>query len=254
MAYTVKDLAKVSGVSVRTLHFYDEIGLLKPAYHGTNGTRLYEEKELLKLQQILFFRELKFELKQIQKILGASNFNQLAALTSHKLILEKDMHRTKGLIETIDKTIERLQGRRSMKDEELYEGFSKETQEEYLQYWKNKIGENHPHFVECKANTKNWSKKEFDQAGKSIESLTQKMKDCLDSGKAADSDEMQELIRQHYDWLKQFWTPDREAYIARGEGYTEFEWKKFYKKFDPHHPKLASFQAEAMRVFAEKNL
>ena len=62
MAYTVKKLAAISGVSVRTLHWYDEVGLLKPAYHGANGYRFYEEAQLLMLQQILFYRELGFEL------------------------------------------------------------------------------------------------------------------------------------------------------------------------------------------------
>ena len=73
MAYTVKKLAAMSGVSVRTLHFYDEVGLLKPAYVGANGYRFYEEAQLLTLQQILFYRELGFELKQIKRILGRNN-------------------------------------------------------------------------------------------------------------------------------------------------------------------------------------
>ena len=72
MAYTVKKLAAMSGVSVRTLHWYDEVGLLKPAYHGANGYRYYEETQLLTLQQILFYRELGFELKQIKRVLGRS--------------------------------------------------------------------------------------------------------------------------------------------------------------------------------------
>jgi MerR family transcriptional regulator, thiopeptide resistance regulator len=82
MAYTVTKLAKISGVSVRTLHFYDEIGLLKPAYYGSNGYRYYEEEQLLTLQQILFFKELGFELKRIQSILRKSNFDKLADLLS----------------------------------------------------------------------------------------------------------------------------------------------------------------------------
>src|SRR5580658_3887133 len=102
MAYTVSKLAKISGISVRTLHWYDQVGLLKPAYHGENGYRYYEEEQLLILQQILFFRELKFELKKIQKILGRSDFDQLSALCSHKKILEKELGRTKQLLETID--------------------------------------------------------------------------------------------------------------------------------------------------------
>src|SRR6476469_6413106 len=83
MAYTVKQVSKLSGVSVRALHFYDQTGLLKPARYGANGYRFYEEPQLLVLQQILFYRELGFELKQIQRILGRADFEKVAALRSH---------------------------------------------------------------------------------------------------------------------------------------------------------------------------
>src|ERR1043166_4909697 len=108
MAYTVKQVAAMSGVSVRTLHFYDEVGLLKPAYYGANGYRYYEEKELLLLQQILFFRELGFEIKQIQRILGRSDFDTTVALLSHRQVLEKNVKKTRSLIKTIDKTLAHL--------------------------------------------------------------------------------------------------------------------------------------------------
>ena len=84
MVYTVKKLSELSGVTVRTLHFYEEAGLLKPAYYGSNGYRYYEENELLQLQQILFFKELGLSIKQISKVLGSNDFDQLAALHSHK--------------------------------------------------------------------------------------------------------------------------------------------------------------------------
>src|SRR3954467_6064172 len=80
MAYTVKQLTAMSGVSVRTLHFYDETGLLKPAYYGSNGYRFYQESQLLTLQQILFYRELGFELKRIKQVLGRAKFEKVAAL------------------------------------------------------------------------------------------------------------------------------------------------------------------------------
>src|SRR6266436_3831407 len=124
MAYTVKQVAAMSGVSVRTLHFYDETGLLKPAYYGANGYRFYEEPQLLTLQQILFYRELGFELKQIQRILGRADFEKIAALQSHRKVLEKDLVRTRSLIETIDKTIQHLQGTKNMKTNEMFAGFS----------------------------------------------------------------------------------------------------------------------------------
>jgi DNA-binding transcriptional MerR regulator len=124
MAYTVKQVARMSGVTVCALHFYDETGLLKPACLGANGYRFYEEPQLLTLQQILFYRELGFELKRIKQILGRRKFEKVAALLSHRQVLEKDVTRTRTLIETIDKTIKHLKGKRKMKDEELFYGFS----------------------------------------------------------------------------------------------------------------------------------
>ena len=124
MAYTVKQLAVISGVSVRTLHFYDEMALLKPAYTKANGYRIYEEPQLLMLQQILFYRELGFELKRINEILSHRKFEKIAALKSHRQVLEENVTRTRTLIETIDKTISHLKGKKMMKSEELFKGFS----------------------------------------------------------------------------------------------------------------------------------
>ncbi len=114
----------MSRVSVRTLHFYDESGLLKPAYYGANGYRFYEEPQLLVLQQILFYRELGFELRQIQRILARADFGKLAALQSHRKVMEKDLARTRRLIETVDKTIQHLKGKKKMKSQEMFAGFS----------------------------------------------------------------------------------------------------------------------------------
>ena len=114
----------MSGVSVRTLHFYDETGLLKPAYHGANGYRYYGEQQLLMLQQILFYRELGFELKQIRHILGKDDFERVAALESHREVLHARLSRTRTLTETIDKTIQHLKGTRKMTSEEMFAGFT----------------------------------------------------------------------------------------------------------------------------------
>ena len=84
MSYTVKKLARISGVSPRTLRFYDEIGLLKPAFYGDNQYRYYEEEQLLLLQQILFYRELDLPLNDIQGIVHSNDFNKIEALQSHR--------------------------------------------------------------------------------------------------------------------------------------------------------------------------
>src|SRR3990167_11052656 len=110
MPYTVKKLAGISGVSPRALRFYDEIGLLKPAYYGDNQYRYYEEEQLLMLQQILFFRELGFPLTEIQEIFSSHDFDKIDALNAHKSILQSNLERTKTLIKTIDKNISHFRG------------------------------------------------------------------------------------------------------------------------------------------------
>lgn len=124
MAYTVKQLSELSGVTVRTLHFYEEQGLLNPSYYGANGYRYYEEKELLQLQQILFFKELGFSLKQIEKVLGRNDFDQLAALYSHKKALTNEWEKIGQLLKTVDKTIKHIQGKKKMKDKEMFDSFN----------------------------------------------------------------------------------------------------------------------------------
>src|SRR5580704_11903685 len=123
MAYTVRRVSGLSGVSIRTLHFYDEVGLLKPSYVSASGYRYYEEPQLLTLQQILFYRELGFELKDIKSILGRADFEQAATLESHRSVLEKNLARTQTLIATIDKTIQHVRGTKKMNSEEMFAGF-----------------------------------------------------------------------------------------------------------------------------------
>src|SRR5438105_12495536 len=124
MAYTVNKLARLSGISARTLHFYDEIGLLKPAYYGDNNYRYYEEEQLLILQQILFYRELSFPLNDIQRIISSDDFNKIDSLISHRQVLAQNLDRTKKLINTIDQTIAYLRDKITMHDEELFVGFA----------------------------------------------------------------------------------------------------------------------------------
>ncbi len=123
MAYMVRQVARLSGVSVRTLHFYDELGLLKPASVSATGYRYYEEPQLLTLQQILFYRELGLELKQIKNILVRADFERAAALESHRSVLQKSLARTQTLIATIDKTVEHVRGRKKMNSDEMFAGF-----------------------------------------------------------------------------------------------------------------------------------
>ena len=249
MAYTVKQLSELSGVTVRTLHFYEEVGLLKPAYYGANRYRYYEEKELLQLQQILFFKELGFTLKQIRKVLGRSDFDQLAALHSHKLALTREWKKIGKLIETIDKTIKHLQGKKKMKDKEIFGGFSlikvgkgSETyfaaEELVLQSLKEPAVDRGQLFRE-----------EVDRTARNLYS---KLVDCMEKDLGPSTEKVQSLIQKHYALTETFHHTTNEMYRALAQLYLEHP--EFRKQLDAIHPKLAEFLFKAMHAFADSQL
>lgn len=252
MVYTVTKLAKISGTSVRTLHWYDQIGLLKPAYHGTNGYRYYEEEQLLMLQQILFFRELGFELKQIGKILKRSDFDTISALSSHRQILEKNVERTKKLIKTIDKTIKHLKGKTKMEEKEIFAGFSKEQQAEYERQIIERFGDQgKAHIEEGKQNAKNWSKTDEDNFKKEFVEICKELTCLLERNCKPDANEVQGEIRKHFRWLSKCWTPTKESYAGHGQFIADSELRKAYEVY---HSRLPEFMAEAIKIFSDREL
>lgn len=123
MNYTVKAVAILSGITVRTLQYYDEIGLLKPAFIGENNYRYYQEEELLKLQQILFFKELGLSLQQVKDIVNTKDFNTLEVLRLHTTEVQRRIEHLNRLLTTIDKTIDYLEGKHSLDTKDMFYGF-----------------------------------------------------------------------------------------------------------------------------------
>jgi MerR family transcriptional regulator, thiopeptide resistance regulator len=252
MAYTVKQVATISGVSVRTLHFYDEAGLLKPAYHGANGYRFYEEPQLLTLQQILFYRELGFELKQIKRILNRADFEKIAALESHRKVLRKNLGRTRKLITTIDKTIEHLKGTKKMKTNELFAGFDPKEQAKHEQYLIHRFGDGMKEGIALsKARVKDWKKADWEKSGTAFNAICRDLVSAMEQGLTPESPEVQRVIRRHYEWLKKFWTPNRESYAGHSQIVVDSDLRKPY---EAHHPQLPEFAAAAMNAFADAEL
>jgi DNA-binding transcriptional MerR regulator len=252
MAYTVKKLAAMSGVSVRTLHFYDEVGLLQPAYHGANGYRFYEEPQLLNLQQILFYRELGFELKQIKRILSRPDFDKIAALKSHRKVLQKNLAKTRELIQTIDKTIEHLKGTKKMKSQELFEGFDPKQQAKHEQYLIDRYGDcMRDEIAKSKEKVKNWTKANWEKSGLAFAEICNDLVGLMGRELPGDSREVQEVIRRHHQWLKQFWTPTRESYAGHSQLIVDSDLRKAYEAY---HPQLPEYIGAAIRVFAEREL
>lgn len=244
MVFTVSQMAEISGVSVRTLHFYDEEGLLKPAYVGENGYRYYEGAQLLRLQQILFFRELKFELKEIRRILAKSGFNQLAALSSHKRVLEKELARIRRLIRTIDRTVEHVTGQKTMKDKEMFYGFSLVNR-----------GKGTESYYEAETAVLTRVKKTDIPREEILEKtydLFRKFVKCIGKGLKPSSAEVQKLVGEHYAYVRQFHTEPEKVYPALAQLYREHP--EFRKQMEPFHQDLPDFLSEAMKIYSEKEL
>ena len=136
MAYSIKEIADLAGVSTRTLRYYDEIGLLPPAAVGSNGYRIYDRDSLLQLQSILFYRELDVPLKEIELLMNRPDFSPLQALRKQRDSLQRRVQRLERLIETIDQTMETIQGESEMSEKAYFEGFDESKyEEEARQRW-----------------------------------------------------------------------------------------------------------------------
>lgn len=202
--FTVKQLSKLAGVTPRTLHHYDAIGLLKPSRIGDNGYRYYGEESLLRLQQILFYRELDIPLDEIKQIIGRRDFDVLGALHTHKEALQKQARRLERLIQTVDHTIDYLKGNKPMSEKGLFEGFSEEQQEKYAleaeqMYDPETVRESNRKWKGYSA-----AKKEAILAeGKAI---YQDMIAVMPKG--ADSPEAQAIVERWRKHMDYFWTPN----------------------------------------------
>ena len=252
--YTVKKMADISGVSVRALHHYDHIGLFSPSYVGENGYRYYDEKDVLKLQQILFFRELGFKLKDISSLIG-QNFDQVHALKTHREALLEKNQRLLLLVNTIDRTINNINGVEEMTEKEMFEGFDPEKQAQYEEYLVNRYGDKAKAAIkQSKETTRNWKAEDIRKNQEEWNNLLKELAEAMNNHVDVSSAAVQKLVKKHFDMVKEHWTPDRDSYVALGQSYTEFIWADAFKSQDANHPKLAQYLASAMKVFAEANL
>jgi DNA-binding transcriptional MerR regulator len=244
--FTVKQLSKLAGVTPRTLHHYDEIGLLKPSRVGDNGYRYYGEESLLRLQQILFYRELDIPLDDIKKIMGRRDFDILGALQTHKDALNKQVTRLNRLIQTVDNTIDHLKGHNIMSENAYFEGFTEEEQEKYA------LEAEQLYDAETvRASNKKW--KSYSAAKK--ESIMAEGKavyvDMIAAmPKGADSPEVQVIVERWRKHTDHFWTPNLDQLLGLANGYNDDP--RFKANFDKMHPHLAEFMREAVKVYVEK--
>ncbi|MDB5542197.1 MAG: hypothetical protein JWQ89_3924 [Devosia sp.] len=252
-ALTVKQVAKVSGVSIRTLHHYDEIGLLKPAYTGRNRYRYYGRDELLRLQQILLHRELGIPLGEIGAILDAPGFDRLEALRGQRQRLSEEARRYARLVRTIDRTIASLEGERAMKNADLYKGISPEKQAEYEAWLVEKYGGDMPDRIALgKEKIGSLTEAEQQKRMEDLHDIEQGLAEGLRRGVPMGSPSLDPQLARHRKWIEFMW--DRpcppEAYASLADLYTSHP--DFVARYEAIEPGLAEYLAGSMMVYARR--
>ncbi|MGV3507910.1 MAG: MerR family transcriptional regulator [Sphingobacteriaceae bacterium] len=252
--YSVKQLAKIAGITVRTLHLYDKLGLVKPHIRTDARYRLYGEKELLRLQQVLFYKELDFPLKDIRLILDDPDFNLVAALKSHKQALKSKKNRINTLLKTIDKTIITLNNKTMLNLNELYEGLSHEEVSAYRNKAIEAYGEEV--VIKSEAYLQTQSKEELKlliakQKSLAIELSWLKMED-------PGSTTVQELVHEHYINTRKLWgthqASDKQAATYKGLGQLYLSDERFTTINDKPDQEFARFLSLAMAFYADNRL
>jgi DNA-binding transcriptional MerR regulator len=241
----VKEVADLVGISVRTLHHYDEIGLLKPDDLTDAGYRKYSKENLEDLQQILFFRELGFPLKKIKEIVHNPFFNQEEALKMHRDMLLKKKEQLDELIRTIDNTLLYKKGELEMTEKEKFSGFDfshNPYEEEARKRWGSQAVD------KANAKLKKHSKEERNEFEKEFNNIYFRLAEVRHE--RPDSDIAQERIHDWYVFLNTFGNYSKEAFKGLGEMYVADE--RFTKNIDQFGEGLSVFMRDAMAIYAEK--
>ena len=244
----VKEVAELVGVSVRTLHHCDQIGLLIPKAITDSGHRLYSEENLETLQQILFFKELGFTLKEIKKIINSPSFNRQEALILQRKMLVEKRNKVNKMIETIDKTIKHMAGEIQMTNEERFEGIMvrlNQFEEEARRRW----GDQSIDEINIKLNRMSQDEQK-DLSGR-WDVIFNKLA-CL-RDQSPESQEVQAIIKEWYEFLnKNFSKYSLNAFYGLGQLYMNDE--RFIQNIDQYGEGLAKLMSEAMKVFVNNQL
>ena len=231
LKYSIRKLSELAGVSARTLRYYDEIGLLKPSEISEAGYRYYGERELALLQQILFYRERGFDLKQIRKILYQDDFDIIRALKEHLRELEEQKAHVESLIRTVEQTIRSMKGECEMSDKERFQAFKERV---------------------VKGNEERYGAEEdwerFQNRGEEIKI---QLKEAVLAGETPESERGKRIVLLHKEWLGKTWKQyTKEAHAAIADMYICDERFRLY--YDKEVEGCAAFLEAAVRSWVER--
>jgi MerR family transcriptional regulator, thiopeptide resistance regulator len=247
MSWSIQQVARMSGVTARTLRYYDEIGLLSPARVGSNGYRYYEHAQLLRLQEVLLLRDLGLDLATIGAVIDAER-DRVEALRRHHRRLTDERDRLDRLAATVAITIEHLEKGTDMPAENLFHGF--EFGPEYIARLKEHT--DHPELTEVQRNIADWSGEDFKSFNEEGHQLERRLLALLRDGVAAHDEAALAILEEDLALQRKVWTPTKDGYTQLAEAVTEpSEWRTHLDSMDP---RLAEYLRDAMLAYADARM
>lgn len=246
MKLQIKEFAEMTSVSVRTLHYYDEIGLLKPSFvDEQNGYRFYEENSLERMQEILFYRELDFSLKSIAEILASPNYDKQKALAEQKRLLMLKKERLTRLIAALEQA-EKGEITMSAFDNSEYEIARQQYEDEAKRRWGDTDA-----YRESQAKTAGYSKDKWNDVLNGMNGVFAEFAECKKCGESTDSDAAQQLVKKLQDYItSNFYHCTNEILAGLGQMYVCDE--RFKNNIDKNGEGTAEFVSEAIKIYCKK--
>ena len=246
MKMQINEFAKLAEVSVRTLHYYDEIGLLKPAFvDEKNGYRFYDEISLERMQEILFYRELDFELKSIAEILSSPDYDKQKALAEQRKLLILKKERLERIIAALD-SAEKGKITMTAFDNSDYETARNRYEAEAKRRWGETAA-----YIEHAEKTASYSKDKWQEVNDGLMTVLAKFAKCMKDGHAPDSDEAQALVQELQNYITEnYYTCTNEILAGLGQMYVADE--RFKNNIDQHAPGTAAFISESITNYCRK--
>lgn len=251
MEYSINKLAKMAGVSTRTLRYYDEIKLLRPARISSNGYRVYGKKEVDLLQQILFYRELGVPLDEIKNIVESEDYDAIGALQYHLSALKTKKEQIEMLIRNVEKTIAAAKGEVIMCDKEKFEGFKKDMISKNEKLYGEEIREKYGDDVVDASNARimGLTAEEYEKVQEISRQINESLKKAFEQGDPS-SELAQHVCALHKEWLSYYWDQySKEAHIGLAQIYVEDP--RFRQYYDDIGVGCAEFLSDAIKIYCK---
>lgn len=253
MEYTVQKLGKLAGISTRTLWYYDEIDILKPARINSSGYRIYGQLEVDRLQQILFYRELDITLNDIKTIINEPSFNGENALLEHRRKLLEKREQLDLLIANVDKTISSQNGGINMSNKEKFKGFKEKSIADNEKKYGTEIRSKYGDDAVNKSNekVKGMTQEQHDEVRKLAEDIIQTLKEAFETKDPA-GEIAQKVADMHKKWLCYYWSSySKEAHAGLAQMYVDDE--RFTAYYDKEQPGSAEFLRDSILIYTGRN-